>query len=61
MNNKIRQDLEYALSVRDIRIQDILAVISCYLEDNDVSDILYRLKNPIVAALSSEYKSIIGK
>jgi hypothetical protein len=50
-----RQELDYALITGEIDIKDVLASISCYLEDNEVSNTLYRLKNPIVAALSSEY------
>ena len=52
----IRQELDYALSTGEIGIKEVLAAVSCYLEDNEVSQTLYRLKNPIVAALSSEYK-----
>ena len=53
---KMRQELDYALSAGEIDIRDVLAAVSCYLEDNEVSQTLYRLKNPIVAALLSEYK-----
>jgi len=52
----IEQELEYALSTGEIDIKKVLAVVSGYLEDNEVSQTLYRLKNPIVAALLSEYK-----
>jgi len=52
----IEQELEYALSTGEIDIEKVLAVVSGYLEDNEVSQTLYRLKNPIVAALLSEYK-----
>lgn len=50
----IIQELDYALSTGEICIRDVLASVSCYLEDNEVSQTLYRLKNPIVAALLSE-------
>ena len=52
----IKQELQYALSIGEIDIKEVLAVVSGYLENNEVSQTLYRLKNPIVAALSSEYK-----
>lgn len=48
------QELDYALSTGEICIKDVLASVSCYLEDNEVSKTLYRLKNPILAALSIE-------
>ena len=52
----IEQELEYALYTGEIDIKNVLAVVSGYLEDNEVSETLYRLKYPIVAALSREYK-----
>ncbi len=51
-----KQELDYALITGEIDIKEVLVSISCYLEDNEVSDTLYRLKNQIVAALSREYK-----
>lgn len=56
-----RQELDSGLKTGEIDIKEVLAVVSRYLEDNEVSQTLYRLKNPILAALSSEYKNIEGK
>lgn len=56
-----RQELDCGLKTGEIDIKEVLAVVSRYLEDNEVSQTLYRLKNPILAALSSEYKNIEGK
>lgn len=49
-----RQELDSGLKTGEIDIKEVLAVVSRYLEDNEVSQTLYRLKNPILAALSSE-------
>jgi hypothetical protein len=57
MNTMNLQDkLKYDLEAGEIDIYEALTVISGYLEDTDVPESLYRLKNLIVSEIYRNYR-----